>query len=105
MRNFITDGYDPTLRVTNYIDNDTDFNWTDYHVKITMGIPFSVTGVSVANVGWTTVPIVPPSFNATEVSTGTYFATLRNRGFLCPAFHGDDDTAVVQAMGAKYIGR
>jgi hypothetical protein len=74
--NFITDGYDPILRVTNYIDNDTDFAWTDYHVKVSMGIPFSVNAVTVANENWTTVPVAPPAFNATEVTPGKYVATF-----------------------------
>jgi hypothetical protein len=57
----ITDNeLDPSLTLNNSIDNDTDFTWTDYHVKVTMNKTFTIDNVTVANPGWTSV-LTPPS--------------------------------------------
>jgi hypothetical protein len=51
---FVTDGSDPNLRITNYIDNDTDFDWTDFHLNISMDQPFSIYYAAVDDPGdWT----------------------------------------------------
>ena len=44
---------DPTLALFNSIDNDTAYDWGDYHVKVTMNKPFSFSNVGVANSLWT----------------------------------------------------
>jgi hypothetical protein len=33
---------DPAIKVINSIDNDTGWDWTDYHVNISMSIPFDI---------------------------------------------------------------
>ena len=52
---FITDSeLDPTVRITQDIENDTDFAWSDYHIAIGMTKTFSIltTGLT-APTGWT----------------------------------------------------
>lgn len=43
---------DPTLALSHSIDNDTAFDWGDYHVKVTMSQMFSFSNVNVSNSGW-----------------------------------------------------
>jgi hypothetical protein len=45
---------DPTIKVINSIDNDTLIDWTDYHLKIKMGNPFTLSNAIVYGPGgWT----------------------------------------------------
>jgi hypothetical protein len=45
---------DPTVKVMNSIDNDTDFDWTGYHVNVSMDRPFTISAQSVTTPGdWT----------------------------------------------------
>jgi hypothetical protein len=56
----ITAPDDPTLRITQYITNDTTFEWTDYHITIGMNKTFSfVSGGLVMPDGWTANIIGP----------------------------------------------
>ena len=60
--NIVTDTEaDPSLTLANEIDNDTGAPWTDYHVTLTMSKSFTLSGVTVANAGWTVHSIVGPT--------------------------------------------
>ncbi len=52
-------GVDPTLALSEIINNDTASTWSDYHVQVTMGTSFTISGVGVANPGWTSVITAP----------------------------------------------
>jgi hypothetical protein len=43
---------DPTLALSESINNDTGVAWTDYHAVITMGKFFSFSSITVTNAGW-----------------------------------------------------
>lgn len=59
---------DPTVRIIQYIENDTDFAWSDYHIAIGMNnssLSILSTGI-VAPSGWTwviTAPVAGPMPN------------------------------------------
>jgi len=56
---------DPTVTMINFIDNDTTFTWTDYHVIVYMNKTFQLSAPSVYGPsGWTsnmTQPLLTPS--------------------------------------------
>jgi hypothetical protein len=60
--NFVTDGTDPTVWIAQTIQNDTTFDWTDYHITIGMTQAFTITGV-IAPDNWT--------WNITAPAAGT----------------------------------
>jgi hypothetical protein len=64
---------DPTLKLSNSIDNDTSFAWTQFTVNLTMGVGFTLTNVVVTTPGtWSVV-----SFDQTASYTGSnYLATV-----------------------------
>jgi hypothetical protein len=68
-----TDALDPTLKISNSIDNDTGFAWTQFKVNITMAVSFTLTNVAVTAPGdWTVF-----SFDQTANFTGSnYLATV-----------------------------
>ena len=68
-----SDSSDPTLKINNSIENSTSFAWTQFLVNLTMGVPFTVTNVTVSiPVDWSVV-----SFDATANWTGSnYLATV-----------------------------
>lgn len=68
---------DPTVGMVNYIDNDTDFAWSDYHVTIYMSKTFTISGAYVGYpTDWTpnTVTVQPPPLAGDFVdSHGTHW--------------------------------
>jgi len=50
------EGFDPTVRIVEYVTNDTTYEWTDYHIAIGMDKVFSIldTGLTMPS-GWTAV--------------------------------------------------
>jgi hypothetical protein len=73
---FDTDG-DPTVFINQMIENDTDFNWTDYHISIAMDHAFTFVSAS-GPAGWSvTSPLPTPQygtipFQSTFGATGWY---------------------------------
>jgi hypothetical protein len=65
---------DPTVKLLQSVENDTDFAWTDYHITIGMTKSFSIltTGL-VAPVGWTWTIVDPVSGQPLpgDISPGT----------------------------------
>jgi len=59
---------DPTIKVINSIDNDTGFDWTDYHVNIYMNLPFTLTNAIVYNPNdWSATPgTISATWNGSE---------------------------------------
>jgi hypothetical protein len=75
---FITDTeLDPTVKITQGIENDTTFAWTDYHITIGMSHTFSfVSGGFVGPTGWT---ITASAVTAGTIPNGNdpgYIATI-----------------------------
>jgi PEP-CTERM motif len=71
----ITDSdLDPSLTLSNSIDNDTGSTWTDYHVKVTMSKVFTLDNVTVANPGWTSVTTAPAQVGSDWIGYIDYFA-------------------------------
>ena len=51
---------DPTVRVRNIVDNDTDFAWTGYHIDVAMNNPFTLDLAQVyAPTDWTASVTAP----------------------------------------------
>ncbi|HUJ72133.1 MAG TPA: PEP-CTERM sorting domain-containing protein [Verrucomicrobiae bacterium] len=51
-----TGGDDPTLKIDNSIDNETDFDWTKFTVNLYMAVDFTLTNVTVTAPGdWSVV--------------------------------------------------
>lgn len=47
---------DPTIRITNSIDNETDFSWTGYTVNVKMEVPFTISALTlIGPTDWTGV--------------------------------------------------
>ncbi len=55
---------DPTLQVSNSVNNDTGIDWTSYGVVLSMSVSFSISNGTVSNAGWTTSSVTQPVFNA-----------------------------------------
>ena len=61
-----SDLLDPTVRITEGIDNDTTFDWTDYHITIGMNNnTFAISSISglVMPIGWFAVVTAPVAGN------------------------------------------
>jgi hypothetical protein len=57
---------DPTVRIIEYITNDTTFDWTDYHITITMNKTFTISHTAVVTpTDWTWV-ITDPTVSGTN---------------------------------------
>jgi hypothetical protein len=71
-----TDGTDPTLALTQTIDNDTVFTWSDYHVQVSMGVNFTIGTAGVTNGGWApnTVITQPTLIGSDWVGSIDYYA-------------------------------
>ena len=71
--NIETDSLDPTLKISNSIENDTSFAWDKFTVNLTMAVPFTLTNVTVTVPGtWSVV-----SFDQTaNLIGGNYVATV-----------------------------
>ncbi len=66
---------DPTVHITNSIDNDTDFTWTDYHIDISMDKTFAISGAAVTLPGdWTAVMTQPTLAGSTYTGHIDYYA-------------------------------
>jgi hypothetical protein len=65
---------DPTVTMSNSIDNDTDFTWTDYHVNISMSKPFTISAPGVSNAGWTFGVTQPVLVGSNYLGTVDYYA-------------------------------
>ena len=58
---------DPTLNISNSIDNETDFAWTKFTVNLTMAVSFSLANVTVTAPGdWHVVSYDPVAINTTS---------------------------------------
>jgi hypothetical protein len=70
---YATDAQDPTVKISNSIENDSTFAWTEFKVNLTMAVGFTLTNVTLtAPGGWSVV-----SFNQTAINTGSnYLATV-----------------------------
>ncbi|HEY4761787.1 MAG TPA: PEP-CTERM sorting domain-containing protein [Thermoguttaceae bacterium] len=66
---------DPTIVVTNNLDNDTTFTWTDYHIDVIMNHPFTLFSAFV-NIpgGWTHVITPPVLIGSDYVGRIDYYA-------------------------------
>ena len=65
---------DPTLKISNSIENDSSFAWTQFTVKLTMAVPFTLTNVTVSvPTLWSVVS--GDNQNATLIG-GNYVATV-----------------------------
>lgn len=59
--NYTTDTeLDPTVKISNSIDNDTGYSWIGYIVNITMSKAFSISAVTAPS-GWTTSVVNQPT--------------------------------------------
>ncbi|MGW8257963.1 MAG: PEP-CTERM sorting domain-containing protein [Thermoguttaceae bacterium] len=55
---------DPTIQIANSIDNDSGFEWTDYHINIYMDQAFTIDAASVTDPGdWNPASITAPNNN------------------------------------------
>ena len=68
-----TDASDPTLKISNSIENDSSFAWTQFTVNLSMAVSFTLTNVTVTAPGdWSVV-----SFDQTANFAGSnYVATV-----------------------------
>lgn len=72
---FLTDSeLDPMIGLSHWIDNDTAFDWGDYHIKVTMSKSFSFGAVAVANTGWTSTFTAPVAVGTNYVGYIDYVA-------------------------------
>jgi len=72
---FLTDTEaDPMIGLSHWIDNDTAFDWGDYHIKVTMSKLFSINTVGVANTGWTFTSTAPVAVGTNWVGYIDYYA-------------------------------
>jgi hypothetical protein len=65
---------DPTLALSQTINNDTTFDWGDYHVQVTMNKSFTFSGISVANSGWTWTATAPTTVGTNWIGYIDYYA-------------------------------
>jgi hypothetical protein len=87
----ITAPDDPTLRITQIIDNDTTFDWTDYHITFGMAHTYTLS-TPVMPTDWyadisSTVYAMMPNGNMGYVTQIDYFM-----GSGLPVLMGDDGT-------------
>jgi hypothetical protein len=74
-----TDEFDPTLTISNAIDNDTGYAWTGYNVEVKMSKSFTLSAVTVDG-GWTSV------YNPIPVgSSGLWTGTINYTGGTVPS--------------------
>ncbi len=70
--NILTDALDPTLKISNDIDNDTGFGWTQFTVNLTMPVNFTLSNVGVTSPGdWSVVGTPTVSYTGSN-----YVATI-----------------------------
>jgi hypothetical protein len=65
---------DPKLTLLHDIDNDTAYDWTDYHAVVTMSKTFTFDNVTVDNAGWTFVVTQPVLVGSDWVGSIDYYA-------------------------------
>jgi hypothetical protein len=69
---FTTNG-DPTVKMYNSIDNDTAVTWTDYHINISMTVPFTISHAGLdLPTDWTNAQTTQP----TPQGNGSYLGTV-----------------------------
>jgi hypothetical protein len=74
---YTTDAEDPTLKISNSIDNDTTNmpTWTDYHINVFMSSTFTITNAAVTSPNdWTVSVTQPVSTNGSYMGTIDYYA-------------------------------
>ena len=65
---------DPSLTLGHEIDNDTGTAWSDYHVQITLDKSFTLSNVTVANSGWTSIVTAPTQVGSSWIGYIDYYA-------------------------------
>ena len=65
---------DPRPEIVKDVDNDTNFAWTDYHIKVTRNQPFTIDTAGTPGSDWTNT-IIPVSLQGSDyVGEIDYFA-------------------------------
>lgn len=65
---------DPTVRFTKEVDNDTDFAWTSYQIRIVRNASFNITGAT-PPMGWSDT-ITPVALATSGIYAGQYVGVI-----------------------------